>query len=290
MSLVKADAGGHASDAGASALRRRDVSGACIDALRPSGWRLGKVSRWGHQSRTCQIWRSLPGSPRTFEVAWLKRYKRSAAGEPHPALARELWALRLLCGLDVPRCLETLALAEEDALILSEVRGETLRHVRLEPAEAHALLAALLRMLCFLHQRGVAHGDLNLNNVLVRERHATMWRIALVDFGSALSAPALPPQVGEVPAAPAHAAPERLGLQPGLTAAHADLYSAGSLVRKLLRMSTEAPNAAAQRAGSPPTRAGDGHLDGFVARLTHPDPRARFVSAVAALEALRAAN
>ncbi len=269
----------------ASSSCRRDVSQACVEALRPFGWRLGKASKWGHQSHTCQIWRSLPSKPPSFEVAWLKRYARSAAGEAHPALARELKALRLLCGLDVPRCLKTLSLADEDALILSEVCGEILRHVRLVPAEADALLAALLRMLCFLHQRGVAHGDLNLNNVLVRERHPTHWRIALIDFGSALSATSRPPLVSDVPAAPAHAAPERLRRQTALTAAHADLYSAGSLVRKLLRLSNHTASASKQVS---PTTTTHQSLEPILARLTHPDPRARFPSAVAALEALRA--
>ncbi|EOD34012.1 hypothetical protein EMIHUDRAFT_228852 [Emiliania huxleyi CCMP1516] len=170
----------------------------------------------------------------------------SAADVAHEA---EMLA-RLFSGADVPasRLLPRLFAYQTDALraalVLQYFEGVELReHASaagglLSEVEARRLTALLLEALAHAHRKGVAHGDVKPENVLVTVPDAAS--LMLVDFGSASAFdPEAAPRVAERGGTPNFMAPER-HLAGGGGAQHfdgraSDVWSAGCVLFSLLR-------------------------------------------------------
>jgi serine/threonine protein kinase len=117
--------------------------------------------------------------------------------------------------------------ADRPALILEYVNGISLRQLclagPLTRSLAQEILVQIQTGLLSLRDRGLCHGDLSPNNVMIDEEGT----IKLLDFGWANSRP------GQVQATQAFAAPEILaGALPDF---HSDLYSLGVLEEMLLK-------------------------------------------------------
>lgn len=107
------------------------------------------------------------------------------------------------------------------------------------PHAAAALLADLADAVHALHERGVAHGDLKPENVLIESGAPGRARPVLIDFGVArVFAPAddaerlaLPSDFGSQILTPAFASPEQRAGQPPTAAS--DIFTLGVIVRLL---------------------------------------------------------
>jgi serine/threonine protein kinase len=107
----------------------------------------------------------------------------------------------------------------------------------LDAAEVFALARSLLTALAYVHERGVAHGDLKPSNLLLRAPGA----LVLADFGIAqlLTPQVVPatghggPHGGDAPAGtPLYLAPEQFQGAPASPAT--DLYAAGAILWEVL--------------------------------------------------------
>ncbi|MEB3328142.1 MAG: diguanylate cyclase [Candidatus Sericytochromatia bacterium] len=170
------------------------------------------------------------------------------------------------------------------------VTGESLETlpIPLSAASARALLGELLPIVAHLHQRGLVHGDLKVENLM----RATDGRLRLMDYGLAGPPGNRPSGVeGTV----THLAPELI--QRGRADQRADLYAIGVLLYRLLtgRFPHPGPSAAdtlRQHVEATPTPPGrlvvdlPAELDSLVMRLLAKRPQDRPQSAGEVLRGL----
>jgi serine/threonine protein kinase len=183
-------------------------------------------------------------------------------------------------------------------LVLEPFEGVTLAALLakspkgLEPAEALALALALGEVLAYLHGRGLVHGDLRPEHVLVSPR----GEVKLTEFGSARGGGEPASAGGAADFGPPHyLAPEQLlGETPD---PRSDLFSLGVLFFQMLtgarpfdaadprgvtrRIRHDAPTRLTSLAPAVPAS-----LERVVERCLEKDPEGRFPSAAALLEEL----
>jgi eukaryotic-like serine/threonine-protein kinase len=182
------------------------------------------------------------------------------------------------------------ARGEIDFLTMEFIDGKTLaerlRAGPLTEAEAREIGNQLCAGLAEAHRKGVVHGDLKTNNVILTSTLDGAARAVITDFGLARqpagrigeNAPAQLLQSAPVGGAPAYMAPElREGGKP--TSA-SDVYALGVILRELL--SGKRPEA--QQTRKPPAL--ETQWDGALARCLDPDPARRFEDAGMLLQAL----
>ncbi|MFM2245020.1 MAG: hypothetical protein RL071_1094, partial [Pseudomonadota bacterium] len=154
--------------------------------------------------------------------------------------------------------------------------------VRAGPAPETAALrviAVLMDALALVHQRGLAHGDIKPENIIV-ERISDQ-RVWLVDFG----------MVGGLGGTLHYAAPERVRGEP--PSGPADVYAAGVVLYEMLHGQLPwadeglAASLARRRTEAPPTTAGAPWLQELQAELLAPEPGLR-PSAAAVVDVLEA--
>jgi serine/threonine protein kinase len=205
---------------------------------------------------------------------------------------------RLAAALRHPGVIAIYDLDEQARTLSMEyVAGGTLR-ARLRRADAlgAAELAAtarsLLAALAYVHDRGIAHGDLKPSNLLLRAPGA----VVLADFGIAQLMGAAADRVSEAPAGtPLYLAPEQFRGAP--TSPATDLYAAGAILWEMavgrpMRQRSDLVAGGVDR--SPPlpddvvAALGEGGpaLAGLVAALTHRLPADRPSSACSAARIL----
>ncbi|GIW71985.1 MAG: hypothetical protein KatS3mg102_1527 [Planctomycetota bacterium] len=180
-----------------------------------------------------EVWRAVPAAEGGEPVA----LKLPLAEQHLPALLQGARAQAALRHPAIVRVLRIAPHAEPPYVAYRLLAGGSLRArlraAPLEPAEAAALLAAVLGGLAHAHRAGVAHLDLKPENVLADGRGG--W--ALTDFGlgpAAGSELVLSEALGSgfLAATPAYLAPEVLAGQPPGPAA--DVYACGLLVFEAL--------------------------------------------------------
>jgi tRNA A-37 threonylcarbamoyl transferase component Bud32 len=175
-------------------------------------------------------------------------------------------------------------------LVTESVEGTSLRNVliharRLEPEQALSIFTGLLAGLAYAHERGLAHGDLKPENVLVEASGTAR----LADFGQAV--PAGHATTGGTAAYMSPEAVRGEALGPA-----ADLYSVGAVLyealtgRPPLLAATEEALLRLQLTGTPePISDLPETLWSLVASLLDKDPARRPPSATAALSAFESA-
>jgi predicted Ser/Thr protein kinase len=124
-----------------------------------------------------------PDSGRSVVVKDLKRTPlafRVLAGRP--LLRREARALRALSGVEgVPKLVASIG---ADAIAMERSPGTPLKSW--EPGSVPPqVLAALSKLLGDIHARGVTHGDLHADNILLEQRAGGAFEIALIDWATA---------------------------------------------------------------------------------------------------------
>jgi eukaryotic-like serine/threonine-protein kinase len=185
-----------------------------------------------------------------------------------------------------------------DFLTMEFIDGKTLaerlRAGPLTEAEAREIANQLCAGLAEAHRKGVVHGDLKTNNVILTSTLDGATRAVITDFGLARqpagrigeNAPAQLLQSAPVAGAPAYMAPElREGKKPTPAS---DIYAFGVILRELVSgKRPEAPvvnTVDAQPTRKPPTL--ETQWDRALARCLDPDPARRFEDAGKLLQAL----
>ena len=171
-------------------------------------------------------------------------------------------------------------------IVMEHVPGADLRDLlvargRLEPAHASEVMASVCEALAAAHERGVVHGGLRPENILV-SRFGT---VKVSDFG--VAAIALDEPAARLQGSLRYLAPER-ALGGGPTPS-SDLWAAGAILAELLTGRPPSPGGAAGRNGRL-ARGVPRAFDGIVARACADDPDARFGSAADMAAALRRAG
>jgi len=143
---------------------------------------LHAARNWSKADVLCGEW--PVGSESQIVVKDLKRralWFRVLAGR---ALLRREWrALRVLENTeDVPRAL---ARPDADSLVIEYVRGRSLQQLSLQQPENSVLpdetSESIENLVTQLHERGVTHGDLHRDNIMVDED----GNVALIDWATA---------------------------------------------------------------------------------------------------------
>jgi tetratricopeptide (TPR) repeat protein len=170
------------------------------------------------------VWRAHGADGRLVALKVLREPDRSPAHR-----SRFLREGRLLHRLDhpgLPRCFGV-GDGPQPYLILELLTGETVsarlkRAGALDPEQVTALAGSLLRVLDYLHQKGIVHRDVKSSNVFLAEDR----RVLLLDLGLAADPQdPLTTTLGDVMGTYAYMAPEQIA---GAEVDHrADLYSLG---------------------------------------------------------------
>lgn len=202
-------------------------------------------------------------------VIKLARADRSSAGA---CLAREQASLARLGPPWTPALIELTCTDRGAAALVVEylpwpVLADRLRAGRLGHDEAIALGGALVDVVAAIHERGVMHGDLKPDNVLVRPDRAG---VRLIDFGT----------VGAL-GAPDYAAPEQ---DRGELGARGDVYACAVVLYELLVGATPFRGSPAElrqahrgrRAPAPSRSGAPAAFDGVLARALAKQPGDRF--------------
>jgi serine/threonine protein kinase len=173
------------------------------------------------------------------------------------------------------------ARGEIDFLTMEFIEGETLaerlRGGSLADAEAREIARQLCAGLAEAHRKGVIHGDLKSNNVILTSTLDGAVRAVITDFGLARQPRFISDQAasgrqlgsGPVGGAPGYMAPELMN--GGKPTVASDVYALGVILRELFSGSD---------AGQSPRR------DNALARCLDPDPAQRFADADGLLRAI----
>ena len=193
---------------------------------------------------------------------------------------REVLAAREVTSVNVCRTFDLVETEGHVLIAMELVSGVTLlellrRRGPLEPREAILLAGPLLDGLEAIHQAGLVHRDVKLENVMVTPE----GRIVIMDLGLAQSVAADP--TGSVAGTPVYMAPEQA--RGGSLDARADVYSVGVVLAEMTSPGGVASTAERQRIWegvrhSPPTLA-DGPWRDCITRALAWDPDARPASA-----------
>lgn len=168
---------------------------------------------------------------------------------------------------------EWLSVAGGLLLVMEHVEGATLRQLldregRLRPPQAVAVLDGAMQALAHLHARGIVHGDVKPENILVSARGNSK----LADFGQAVAC-GQPSRGGS----PGYLSPEAQLGQP--LDQRSDVYALGAVLHECLTGSPPRP-------WRPPLR---GSWRGVLRRALAEDPRQRQASAAILLAEVRSA-
>ena len=225
------------------------------------------------------------------------------ASEGDPALERLKRELRAAQHAPNPHCVtvyDLLFVQDHPAILMEWVEGETLRARILERGalpleEAAALIEQVLEAAAHLHAVGVVHRDIKSGNVML----AADGTAKLGDFGLAKgeTVGATLTETGVALGTPGYMAPEVIRGGPATPAS--DLYSMGAMLFEMLtgRMPFQGSSAlevASRQLGELPPlhllreKSIPRWLEALTARLLERDPADRFLSARAALAALKA--
>jgi predicted ATPase len=193
-------------------------------------WETVEVLHRGTRSLLTRVRRSPDGA--SFVL------KQSLAPAPRDAVEREEQVLSVVLGCEgVIRSFGLASWRGEPALVLESFEGESLERRllrgRLLPTNALGLALSVLSALGKLHARGIVHGDLRPENVLI----ASDGSSRLIDFGSALPIGSELAQAARLDGtlrALAYAAPEQLALAPQRIDRRTDYYRFGALLYELL--------------------------------------------------------
>jgi two-component system cell cycle sensor histidine kinase/response regulator CckA len=272
--------------AGAGALRARPVYSRPEDSVPQVTFEPGAVV-----ARRFEILRTLQSAD--DGAVYVVRDLRGDAGEcvlkvaagrtsAAPRAARLEREHRTLAGLRHPGVPAALDFGRDGDLDLTwfaveQVAGPPLgRRGTLPPSYAATLFAEYLRILAYVHERGLVHCDVKPAHLL---RDDGAGRAALADFDLASPARAAAPR-----GTPPFAAPEAVRGRP--VDGRADLWSLAASFRTLLG----APPPDESGAVPPGPIAGGAPIDAVLAACLATDPDARPASARAALALLRAAG
>jgi serine/threonine protein kinase len=217
---------------------------------------------------------------------------------------RELDAIERLDHANVVRGLGHGTLADgRPYLILEYIEGPSLREVLherggLPPAEMLAILEPLCDALCVAHDAGLVHRDVKASNVILARRAGAI-RPVLLDFGLVKLVDQIGPGLTSsrsMLGTPAAMAPEQMRGQP--VDARTDIYALGLLTYHVLTGQPAfggAPGVVQSYLAvhgprpRPSTKVDiDPAIDEPIARALAPEPAARFPTARAFAEALRA--
>lgn len=175
------------------------------------------------------VWRAV--DERTGEPVAVKQLRPEAAAQPELVASFRTEAA-ILAGLDHPSVIRVRDFVGS-ALVMDLVDGEDLRQrVRrdgpLPPAVAANVVAQVADVLAYLHEQGVAHGDVKPGNLLVP---ADGGPVLLADFGVARR------MKGELAVRPTHATPEYVApevVAGGAPSPASDVYALGIVLFELL--------------------------------------------------------
>lgn len=160
-------------------------------------------------------------------------------------------------------------------------------------AEALEVADSLLTVLQVIHEHGFVHRDLSPGNLLLRGK-----QVCVVDFGLVrlLNAEFHPTRTGEILGTPHYLAPEQIDPDLGEISARTDVFTAGTLVYRMLTGSPPTPEASLPRVmrhillEAPPPMVGISQaLEGAVLHALEKAPSARYSSAQEFAQALRSA-
>jgi serine/threonine protein kinase len=198
---------------------------------------------------------------------------------------------RLAARLVHPNIVAVLDYGEDTAssyLVMERLPGSTLRDEisrgPISPVRLVPTLTETLSALAAAHKFGVLHRDIKPSNILLQDDgHAkiTDFGIAKSFDGSVAPDPATQDwtMTGVVLGTPGYLAPERRAGEPATV--QSDLYSVGAVMVEALTGHRVGPSTEVDPHVPPPLR-------GIAAQALAPDPRDRFASADAMIEALRA--
>jgi tetratricopeptide (TPR) repeat protein len=244
-----------------------------------------------------EVWRATKDG-RTVALKVIREREDS-----HAHRSRFLREGRLLLRLDhpgLPRCYEVND-GDQPYLALELLEGETLasrirRLGRLPPEQVTVVADFLLRILAYLHERGIVHRDVKSSNVFLADDR----RVMLFDLGlSADPTDPLTTTLGDVMGTYAYMAPEQIA---GAEIDHrSDLYSLGVTLYEALagdrpfRGHGAAEFLQAHREGKAPSLAerlpdAPARLIDAIEQLMARDPRARPQSAMIGLAFLTGAS
>jgi eukaryotic-like serine/threonine-protein kinase len=127
--------------------------------------------------------------------------------------------------------------AGQPFLVLEWLEGENLKNMLMEqgalpPRRALDVFSSLLDALQLVHDRGIVHGDLKPENIMVVKTRSGRDRARLLDFGIATFRRPPGAPADEVFGTPGYLAPELyMGKAPSITS---DLYAAGIVLFELM--------------------------------------------------------
>lgn len=163
-------------------------------------------------------------------------------GVPRRDVQRYLVATRLVASVNhagLPANVRAGAVLGDGVGVLHDYfEGETLAQLLKRTGPRHfnellSLLWAIGEPLAALHEAGLCHGSLHLNNVLVREASTSSPKVLLLDAGSHLLRPAVPCEEGDFTRSYLVAiAPEQL--KSGEATPQSDVYAFGVILYQLL--------------------------------------------------------
>ncbi|MEW6486366.1 MAG: serine/threonine-protein kinase [Thermodesulfobacteriota bacterium] len=181
-------------------------------------------------------------------------------------------------------------------LVEGESLSQAAKNRRLAPAEVAELGATVAEALEEAHTKGIVHRDVKPGNILIRSD----GRIKITDFGIARIeslAPGDRTEVGQILGTPSYMSPEQVAGQP--VDARSDLFSLGIILYELatgakpfagdnlaavfFAIAHKEPEAPCRRNPALPRE-----LENIILRCLQKDPQARFPTAAALAQALRA--
>jgi predicted ATPase len=194
------------------------------------GWDTVEELHRGTRSALTRVRRPSDGTTFVF--------KQSLARTAEDAVQREERVLSVLLGCEgVIRSFGVASEQQKRVLVLENFEGESLQRRllrgRFMPTNALGLALSILSALGKVHARGIVHGDLCPENVLL----AVDGACRLIDFASAMPIGTELPRAaqGNVSArAMAYAAPEQMGRGPRRVDRRTDYYRFGALLYELV--------------------------------------------------------
>ncbi len=267
----------------------------------PTGprYRLLRLVGQGGMGRVYEAIRAVDGRRVALKIL-RPRLANDARSRRH--MRREAHALAAASHPNVVRFLELgatrtgrpyLALEWLDGITLHELIG---RAGPLSPQRALALFAQILDALELIHARGIVHGDLKPENIMILDVGLASERVCLIDFG--IASLAREAWGDDVNGTPGYLAPEVISGHPASPAC--DLYAAGVILFELL---TGTPAFVAEslaetfrlQAFAPPPRPSavvpclPEDVDAVIARALAVTPSLRYLDAAALRQAATAA-
>ena len=259
-----------------------------------------------HISKKYQVARLVArgGMGRVLEARRRHDRRQVAIKVLHPELIHDPWCRRQMLqevqALQIathPLVVKLLEHGEtalgQPFLVLEWLDGRNLKHMIMEdgplpPQRVLSLFASLLDALTLCHERGIVHGDLKPENLMVMPTRAGRDRVRLLDFGIATINHGADDEVKDIFGTPGYLAPELyMGRAPSPAS---DIYAAGIVLFELLTGRSPFTGKTRgqlwrEQVQTPPPRisdwieGADAGLDALVARALSVAPARRFETA-----------